>query len=305
MDASPLVSAVIPAFNAESFIAEAVSSVLAQTYRPVECIVVDDGSTDGTAEVVRSFGSEVRLVTQPNKGVANARNSGAAVANGAFLAFLDADDVWMPNKLEKQMILLEDNSSLGLVYSGVLEVDEALRPIGQVEPAPPGSALRNTLLLEQPWITAACSTGVLPIQSFHAVKGFDEQLSTSADCDFVCRLACRYAIACVPEPLTLYRRHSSQMSADIGLMEHDMLLVFDKLFGDEALPSPVRSLHGRALANLYFTLAASSRRTSSPTRSMRHLLRAWHYDPRRAAQLLWRSVGRRRRGRRTNPVLAP
>ena len=303
IEPTPLVSAVIPAYNAQSFIARAVSSVLGQTYRPVECIVVDDGSTDGTAEVVRSLGGGVRLVSQANKGVSSARNKGAEVATGSVLAFLDADDVWVPEKLEKQMAVLNDDPTLGLVYSGALEVDERLNPIGRMEPARPSSALRNTLLLEQPSVTGLGSTGLVPVERFRALDGFDERLSTSADCDFTCRIASRYAVACIAEPLTLYRRHPSQMSADLKLFEHDMRLVFEKLFADDHVPPGVRSLRRRANANLYFILAAGSRHRSGSAPVLRYLLRACANDPVRTAQLLWRTTGRRLGARRSTAAL--
>src|SRR5687767_7087291 len=102
-DAPPLVSAIVPAFNAQAHIGEAVESILAQTYQSVECLVIDDGSTDGTSSVVDGFGSHVRLIQQINAGVAAARNRGVREAKGRFVAFLDADDVWLPDKLARQV----------------------------------------------------------------------------------------------------------------------------------------------------------------------------------------------------------
>ena len=104
------VSVVIPAFNAQRFVRDAVDSVLAQTHPSVECIVVDDGSLDSTAEVVRGYGSDVRLIQQENRGVAAARNRGAAEANGELLAFLDADDLWVSTLLERQLPLVRDDA---------------------------------------------------------------------------------------------------------------------------------------------------------------------------------------------------
>src|SRR3954452_15003770 len=104
----PLVSAIIPAHNAERFLAAAIDSVLAQTYQPIECIVVDDGSTDGTPAVARSYGDRIRLIPQEQRGVSAARNRGAAEARGELLAFLDADDRWLPERVERQARELED-----------------------------------------------------------------------------------------------------------------------------------------------------------------------------------------------------
>ena len=115
MDDSPLsVSAIIPAYNARDYLAEAIGSVLWQRHRPVEIIVVDDGSTDGTSEVAASF-PEVRLVRQPNGGPAATRNRGLSLAEGRIIAFLDADDLWTDDKLAVQLPHFEANPRTDIV----------------------------------------------------------------------------------------------------------------------------------------------------------------------------------------------
>jgi len=99
----PQISCIVPVYNGERYVKEALDSILAQTYRPIEIIVVDDGSVDGTAGVVASYGDQVKYVRQPNAGPAAARNRGVSKAQGEFIAFLDADDLWHPEKLERQM----------------------------------------------------------------------------------------------------------------------------------------------------------------------------------------------------------
>src|SRR5437868_98518 len=99
MSQGPLVSAILPVYNGSAFIRDAIESVLAQTHQPIECIVVDDGSTDDTADVARTYEPRVRVIQQPNQRVARARNHGASVAAGELLAFLDADDVWCPERV--------------------------------------------------------------------------------------------------------------------------------------------------------------------------------------------------------------
>src|SRR5690242_17155890 len=103
-----LVSAIIPAHNCERFLADAIDSALGQTYAEVECVVVDDGSTDGTADVASAYGNRVRLIRQEQRGVSAARNRGAAEAKGNLLAFLDADDRWLPERVERQLQALHD-----------------------------------------------------------------------------------------------------------------------------------------------------------------------------------------------------
>ena len=110
----PLISCIIPVYNHELYIAETIDSVLGQSYRPIEVIVVDDGSTDRTAEVVAGFGDRVRYHYQPNAGPPAARNAGAALARGEYLAWLDSDDLWRADKLERQFAFLQEHPDVGI-----------------------------------------------------------------------------------------------------------------------------------------------------------------------------------------------
>ena len=116
---SPLVSAVIPVYNAQEFVAEAIRSVLDQSYKPVEIIAVDDGSTDSSAEVVAAFGDPVRLVRGTHSGIGGTRNHCVREARGEFLAFLDADDLWPADKLRKEVGCLLESPDVGMVFGGV------------------------------------------------------------------------------------------------------------------------------------------------------------------------------------------
>ncbi len=117
MTARPKVSIIIPAYNVEAYIAAAVDSALAQTYPNVEVVVVDDGSTDGTAEILAGYGDRIVVVTQPNGGLAAARNSGLRAATGDIFGLLDGDDIWLPERLDRMVDLLESRPDLGLVTS--------------------------------------------------------------------------------------------------------------------------------------------------------------------------------------------
>jgi len=125
----PKVSVIIPAYNCERYIREAIDSVLSQTYKDFELIVVNDGSQDRTAEVVKQYGSKVRYLYQSNSGQARAKNVGCGYAQGEYLAFLDSDDRWYPNKLDAQVKAMEKNPNVGLVYSDVDLIDEEGRLI--------------------------------------------------------------------------------------------------------------------------------------------------------------------------------
>ncbi|MGH7801949.1 MAG: glycosyltransferase family 2 protein [Thermodesulfobacteriota bacterium] len=124
LENEPLVSVIIPVYNGVRYLADAIESVLAQTYRPAEVIVVDDGSTDGSANIAKVYTS-VRYYFQPNKGVGAARNSGVDLARGAFFAFLDADDIWIKDKLYSQMETFNADTTLDMVFG---QVEQFLSP---------------------------------------------------------------------------------------------------------------------------------------------------------------------------------
>jgi glycosyltransferase involved in cell wall biosynthesis len=115
----PLITTIIPVYNGERYLAEAIGSVLRQTYQPVEIIIVDDGSTDGSAVVARALGARVRYCYQANRGIGAARNAGTDMATGNYLAFLDADDMWTPEKLKRQVEAVERDPSLDMVFGHV------------------------------------------------------------------------------------------------------------------------------------------------------------------------------------------
>ncbi len=115
----PLVSCIVPVYNGEAYLGAALDSILTQTWRPLEIIVVDDGSTDGSAAVAEAYGAAVRVIKQANAGCAVARNAGLAAATGEFVAFLDADDVWLPEKLDRQMARFEARPDLDYTVTHV------------------------------------------------------------------------------------------------------------------------------------------------------------------------------------------
>ncbi|HCA58980.1 MAG TPA: hypothetical protein DEP46_13490, partial [Blastocatellia bacterium] len=119
----PLVSAIIPNYNYARYVGEAVESALGQTYPNIEVIVVDDGSTDNSLEVLEQYRDRIKIIAQKNSGVCVARNRGVAESEGEYIAFLDADDVWLPEKIEKQVEKFASGKDLGLVHVGVIDID--------------------------------------------------------------------------------------------------------------------------------------------------------------------------------------
>jgi len=229
-----VVSVVIPNYNYAQYLREAIDSALAQTYAKIEVIVVDDGSTDGSKGILESYGDKIAAIFQQNQGVSAARNNGISLAEGEFFAFLDADDVWLPEKIEKQIAEFQNNEDLGLVHVGVVEIDENGEPGKQRLDGGSGSAVsRNLLLFSGEGILGGGSGAVITRKAFDMVGGFDERLSTSADWDFFYQISSRFEVSFVPEILLKYRVHNSNMHANISVMEHDMLLAYEKAFDEE------------------------------------------------------------------------
>lgn len=269
------ITAIVPAFNAERYVAEAVASVLRQSLPPESCVVVDDGSTDGTALAVRWFGGGISLISQPNRGVAAARNAGAQAAGGDFLAFLDADDVWLPNHLATTSQALAD-PDMDVVVGTALEAADSLtrRPaVHRLDSQHP--LARGLMLFDRRTATpAAGSTMVIRRSLFERLGGFDERLSTSADLDLLVRAAITGRVTMVREPHVLYRRNPSSMSSNIPRQEQDLLAMYEKV-GSEVLGEDM----GRGQALLHAMLARSYARRGSLGRAATHLGQALRLAP--------------------------
>jgi glycosyltransferase involved in cell wall biosynthesis len=195
--ARPSVSVVIPVYNAAATIARALDSVLAQTYAPlVEIIIVDDGSTDDTAQVVRTAYPMVTLLPQENRGNAGARNRGVAAATGEIITFLDADDEWLPGKLATQIPQLQRLPDLSLL---TCECRWMGAPRGTRPPVPKPSGVSEIPfrdLFARRRLSACCSGWVLARETFAAVGGMDGQLRRSCDWEFLLRLAAQGGSVC-------------------------------------------------------------------------------------------------------------
>jgi len=172
------ISVIIPAYNHARYLAEAIDSVLAQTYAPLEIIVVDDGSTDGTPAVAASYGDRIRYIRQENAGVGAARNNGIAAARGEYLAFLDSDDIWLPEKLEREIALFDADPQLGFVHCGVEKFDESGQTTISMTGAE-GWIATDLLRLDREVIAALGSCPIVPKHVAEEVGGYDPRLPPS------------------------------------------------------------------------------------------------------------------------------
>lgn len=222
----PIASIIVPAYNAAKTLSETLKSLSAQTFRDLEIIVVDDGSSDATAEIACSHGDpRLRLVRQINRGLAGARNTGIAHARGMFIGFCDADDLWMPDKLVAHVAHLETNPLVGLSYSGSALIDDASRPLGLSQ----RPRLRN-ITPQHVFKRNPVGNGSAPVMRRAALDAiawrptqeqardwwFDESFRQSEDIECWLRLALStdWQIEGVRGALTLYRINDTGLSAN-------------------------------------------------------------------------------------------
>jgi glycosyltransferase involved in cell wall biosynthesis len=206
------ISVIIPAYNATRFIRETVESVLQQTLPPDEVLVIDDGSTDDTASIAESFGPPVRVIRRHNVKLAATRNFGVQEARSEWVAFLDADDLWQSNKLERQMEELSRHPEADLCYTGrvlLLQELETTR-LGKVVPVPPADEIRQALYRNTTFLP---SSVMVRRSAFLAIGGHDTKFKSVEDWDTWLRLLhAGTKFAACPEPLMLYRIHSNSTS---------------------------------------------------------------------------------------------
>ena len=269
-----LVTVVIPNYNYAHYLRACVDSVLAQTHPDIEIIVVDDGSKDTSKEVLDSYGDKITAVFQQNQGVSAARNNGAQKGTGEFIAFLDADDVWLPEKVEKQITRFVADPALGLVHVGVDEMDADGNSLLIRLEGSDGDATADMLSLGRKGVLGGGTGLMLRRRVFDEIGGFDLRLSTSADWDLSFQAASRYPVGFVHKILLRYRIHNSNMHANIRVMEHDMTIAFEKAIGDPSDPES-RSLYG----NLFKTLAGSYFRAGNYPAFVRTAWRSIRYEP--------------------------
>jgi len=213
----PLISCVVPVFNGERYLSETLDSILAQTYRPLEIVVVDDGSTDQTADVIASYSDKVHYFKQANAGVPAARNLGISAAAGAFIAFLDADDLWHPEKLERQMACFKARPELEICLThvqnfwGSKSETQLNRPNNRPLVKPIPGYVTQALLTKR--------------TTFETVGSFDTSFGHAYKTDWFLRASAR---GCAMELLTdvlVYRRlHHANMSRSFSAAARDEYL---------------------------------------------------------------------------------
>ncbi|MBW4513096.1 MAG: glycosyltransferase [Scytonematopsis contorta HA4267-MV1] len=244
----PKISVIIPAYNSENTIAKTITSVLKQTFDDWELIVINDGSSDSTLEIISSFQDErIKVFSYPNAGGNISRNRGLDLAIGEFVSFLDADDLWTPDKLELQLQLLQENPQVAVAYSWTNYIDENDKFILSGR-----HSTFNGDVYEKLIIANFLENGSNPLIRKTAILelgGFDKDLPASQDWDMYLRLAAKHHFMAVPKAQILYRVSGNSLSTNLVRQEKTCLYVIEKALQLRA--SSVVNLRKQSLANLY------------------------------------------------------
>ena len=280
----PLVSVIVPAYNAESFIAQTLDSIISQTYQNIEILVVDDGSQDRTPEIVESFAQRdqrLTLLRQANAGVAAARNLAIEKSSGEYIAPIDADDIWYPQKLEKQVeCMLKGGPSVGLVYAWSVIIDEnnsiLKKLISYLEPE--GDVY--TALVYANFVGNA-SVPLIRRTCLERVGGYNCQLRSQKaqgceDWDICLRIAEFYQLRVVPEYLIGYRETTSSMSCNCSSMAKSYFLVMADV--EQRHPEIPSFIYQWSRSNFYVYLIHQSLRTGQHWSTLYWLYKAFRVD---------------------------
>jgi glycosyltransferase involved in cell wall biosynthesis len=239
------VSVIIPAYNGDCYISDAINSILQQSYKDYEIIVVDDGSSDRTKEILNSYGDRIRYFSQKNQGVAAARNKGLEVAKGEYISFLDQDDYFLPDKLSLQVDLLDRQRDLAFVNSGWQIVNDRGEGITAVEPWYQLTTLNPSEII----IWKPVFLGAMLFRQDWLVRsnGFDIQLVQTPDVDLVMRLALLGGKGdWVSQVTVCYRQHSSNVSRNSIEQAQELETLLDKIFQQNKISSDIKQLENRS-----------------------------------------------------------
>jgi len=241
MDDPGRISVIIPTYNRGKVLERAIKSVLAQTYTNFELIVVDDGSTDNTSRILSKFAEKIRYFSKLHGGVSSARNFGLEKSEGTWVAFLDSDDYWLPEKLERQMQYLQENPEILIVQTD----EKWIRRGIYVNPMKKHRKYSGWIFPQCLPLCIVSPSAVLVHQKvFNDVGVFDENLPVCEDYDLWLRIASKYQIALIPEKLVVKTGgHSDQLSRQYWGMDRYRIQALEKLLKDNlALTPPQREL---------------------------------------------------------------
>ncbi len=234
----PEVSIIIPTYNRANLLREAIDSVLTQTYQNFKLFVVDDGSTDNTREVVAGYGERVAYIFQENRGVSSARNLGIQSSTGAFIAFLDSDDLWLPEKLEQQIAIMEQRPDIQLCHTEEIWIRRGVRVNPKKKHKKHGGSIFYECL---PLCVISPSSVMIRRMLFEKVGYFDETLPACEDYDLWLRITKDYPVYFIEKPLLIKRGgHSNQLSQKYWGIDRFRIQALEKLLHAGDLTSEQR-----------------------------------------------------------------
>lgn len=247
-----LVSVIIPAYNAEATILEAVNSVLAQTYANFELIIINDGSRDRTLDLLQDISnSKIKIFNYENGGISQARNRGIAKARGDFITYLDADDYWTTDKLELQVLALQNNPQAALAYSWVyFEYKTQANSYADTSVTYTGNVYADLLLKN---FLHSGSNALIARTTLDEIGMFDPQLKVVEDWDLYLRIAAKYEFVLVPKVQVVYRQSATSVTGNIQLMEYYLKQTIDRAFA--TAPTKLQYLKPQSLGWTYKYLA--------------------------------------------------
>ncbi|MGI8640394.1 MAG: glycosyltransferase family 2 protein [Pyrinomonadaceae bacterium] len=254
-----LVSVVIPAYNAAKTLEATVRSVFEQTVQDFEIIIIDDGSKDNTVEVAQSIAeqdSRVKVLSQPNGGASAARNTGIKAGKGKYVAFLDADDLWLPHKLERQLAVLNSEKDVTAVQSGVYYVRDNLEVISVGWCVESKDALSDTLFFQN--LPGLMSTLIVERAEFDKIGLLDTKLVILEDWELAIRLSRYCNFQSIEEPLALYRQFPGNRSRDLSIHIEPGYIVLERLFKDASLPAHIKKQEKQIYAAFYTMLCGGA-----------------------------------------------
>ena len=267
-----LVSIIIPTYNHAHFISEALNSCLEQTYPDIEIIVVDDGSTDNTQQVLKPYASKIKYIYQDNAGPAAARNNGARASNGSYLLFLDSDDWLSSEQINLQIIKLEKKPEYGLVYSAWKNVDETSKQIiSEVRPKIEGDVLKKLLLRE---LFFSPGAALIRKECFDNVGLFEEgkEFMRSEDTEMWVRIAAaNYPFAYLDEPLFFHRVVKNSLSHNYASHSQSEFARLEKFFNRKDLDVTIMEIKPLAFSLIHFEYCAKYYNIKNLSEGQKHL----------------------------------
>ena len=229
----PLVSVIIPTYNRAALVVQAVQSVLGQTYRRIETIVVDDGSTDNTRKLLSAYDGRIRYIYEERSERSKARNEGFKCSKGDYIAFLDSDDLWLPTKIDKQVQVFHEQPDMGVVYTDVEFVDKnGLPHCKEISWAEPVRDVLYEDLMTHNVVTGSLSSIMVRRKCLDRVGLFDECMTACEDLDLYRRLARYYKFHKIDVPLVKVRIHSYNTQRDCSTMARGWEVTIRKILHD-------------------------------------------------------------------------